>query len=140
MSTRSQAMLARGLANSGNLCFMNAVLQALLASPPFYSLCTHLQKHDIPPRCAFLDAFARFASEFPSGQATVESRALYADYLIRLVDERFAKAGSREVQLRRQEDAHEFLTFLLDGLHEDLLAGTQAHERQTRLTRPSSAR
>lgn len=100
---------------------MNAVLQALLASRPFFSLCLHLQKHDIPSRLAFLETFARFIGEFPEG-ATVDSRSLHADYLIRLVDERFAKAGSRELQLRRQEDAHEFLTFLLDGLHEELVS------------------
>ena len=103
---------------------MNAVLQALLASRPFYSLCLHLQKFDIPSRCAFLETFARFISEVPEGPAHVENRSLYADYLVRLVDERFAKAGSKETQLRRQEDAHEFLTFLLDGLHEDLLLCT----------------
>ncbi|KAJ0616311.1 putative ubiquitinyl hydrolase 1 [Helianthus annuus] len=41
-------LLPRGLVNSGNLCFLNATLQALLACAPFVHLLQELRMRNIP--------------------------------------------------------------------------------------------
>lgn len=40
--------LPRGLVNLGNLCFLNATLQALLSCSPFFELLDELRNRDIP--------------------------------------------------------------------------------------------
>lgn len=46
--TSSTTLLPRGLINSGNLCFLNSTLQALLSCPPFVDLLRNLQNREIP--------------------------------------------------------------------------------------------
>lgn len=46
--TVSVELLPRGLVNSGNLCFLNATLQALLACSPFVLLLQELRMRKIP--------------------------------------------------------------------------------------------
>lgn len=46
-------LLPRGLINSGNLCFLNATLQALLSCSPFVQLLQELRIRDIPKVCHF---------------------------------------------------------------------------------------
>lgn len=49
----------RGLINAGNLCFLNATLQALLSCSPFVQLLQRVQFQDIPKvLCIFLYAFS----------------------------------------------------------------------------------
>lgn len=46
--TSSTKLLPRGLINSGNLCFLNSTLQALLSCPPFVALLRNLRNREIP--------------------------------------------------------------------------------------------
>lgn len=46
-------LLPRGLINSGNLCFLNATLQALMSCSPFVQLLQELRTRDIPKVCPF---------------------------------------------------------------------------------------
>ena len=41
-------LLPRGLINAGNLCFLNATVQALLSCSPFVQLLQELRNRDIP--------------------------------------------------------------------------------------------
>lgn len=50
-------LLPRGLINSGNLCFLNATLQALLSCTPFIQLLQELRIRNIPKVCFFLKKF-----------------------------------------------------------------------------------
>lgn len=50
-------LLPRGLVNSGNLCFLNATLQALLSCSPFVQLLQELRIRTIPKVIIFRDLF-----------------------------------------------------------------------------------
>jgi ubiquitin carboxyl-terminal hydrolase 10 len=49
-----KSLLPRGLINTGNLCFLNATLQALLSCSPFVQLLQELRIRDIPKVCHFI--------------------------------------------------------------------------------------
>jgi ubiquitin carboxyl-terminal hydrolase 10 len=120
----------RGLTNTGNTCFMNVILQSLLFCPPFYSFFTSSAcSLSTSPLIA---AVYRFLDEFETSSTilidpricisrlliTVESSDAFVpkdiyDILRKLV-------RTPNTQKGRQEDAAEFLGFLLDGLHEEL--------------------
>ena len=51
-------LMPRGLINSGNLCFLNATLQALLSCSPFACLLQELRNHDIPKVLIFWETRA----------------------------------------------------------------------------------
>lgn len=62
----------RGLVNTGNLCFANAVLQALVYCPPFFRLFRALARHLPAPvvgqhATPLVDATVRFLAEFDAG-------------------------------------------------------------------------
>ncbi|KVH90374.1 hypothetical protein Ccrd_007625 [Cynara cardunculus var. scolymus] len=85
--TTATELLPRGLVNSGNLCFLNATLQALLACSPFVRLLQELRMRNIPE----LSVCCQFA------------------------------ISCAELKYFRQEDAQEFLSFVMHQLHDELL-------------------
>ncbi|KAL6293516.1 hypothetical protein ACE6H2_001658 [Prunus campanulata] len=71
--TVATVLLPRGLINSGNLCFLNAMLQALLSCSPFVQLLQELRTRKVPKvGYPTLGAFVEFVSEFdmPSGSSS----------------------------------------------------------------------
>ncbi|KAN0060933.1 hypothetical protein ACQY0O_006667 [Thecaphora frezii] len=135
----------RGLVNTGNFCFANAILQMLVYCAPFYNLFTLIGREvpaDFGNTTPLMEAVIHFLREFvlvdahakPNGNAT-----LGADEEDDMVSS-FAPGASepfvpefvydamrlnkRFDLMRRghQEDAEEFLGFFLDTLHEELLS------------------
>jgi len=134
------ALLPRGLTNRSNWCFVNAILQALLACPPFYNLMKNLpnsvldlktQKSKTP----MLDSIVEFINEFSvleqmnknqkkdknrKKEDIVTGIGLEPSYVYRMLLN--LEEDTFKVVDGRQEDAEEFLTCLLNGLSDEMLA------------------
>jgi len=133
------AFLPRGLTNSSNWCFVNAILQALLACPPFYNLMKNLPcvvgLHSGKSKTPMIDAVVEFINEMtpletmnknqkkdktrknedlPTGNA-LEPKYVYRT-LLQLESETF------KVIEGRQEDAEEFLTCILNMVSDEMMA------------------
>ncbi|XP_068343209.1 ubiquitin carboxyl-terminal hydrolase 24-like isoform X1 [Pyrus communis] len=140
--TVSKSLLPRGLINSGNLCFLNATLQALLSCSPFVQLLQELRTLEVPKvGYPTLSAFAEFVSEFdmPSGSSSKDkdtsvletgrpfSPAMFEGVLKNFTpDVPTSISGRPSFLLKllvffRQEDAQEFLSFIMDQMHDELL-------------------
>jgi ubiquitin C-terminal hydrolase len=126
----------RGLVNTGNLCFLNAIVQALLSCSPFFQLLQTLKSRDIPEvGYTTLHAFVKFVVKFEEDEpidtnlkknvkATggIEVGQSFCPTMFDAVlksfspDQPLSPSGSP-----RQEDAQEFLGFVMDRLHDELL-------------------
>ncbi|KAI5800246.1 ubiquitin-specific protease [Peziza echinospora] len=127
----------RGLVNTGNMCFMNAILQMIIFCGPFYHFLDLLGKnvaHSFKGDTPLIDTMIVFLREFRvMGQkAAFEKLSGFKEkeYLEAFGEPfvpEFVYGALREVQrfasMRRghQHDAEEFLGFLLDELHEELV-------------------
>ncbi|XP_049574673.1 ubiquitin carboxyl-terminal hydrolase 10 isoform X1 [Syngnathus scovelli] len=127
----------RGLVNKGNWCYINATLQALIACPPMYHLMKSIPLHSETQRpCTstpMIDNFVRLVNEFTNmpvpakpkpgvGEKLVKDirpgipfEPTYIYRLLTLIKSSLSEKG-------RQEDAEEYLGFILNGLHEEMLA------------------
>ncbi|KAI8618945.1 hypothetical protein BC830DRAFT_857743 [Chytriomyces sp. MP71] len=111
------------------MCFMNAILQPLLHCVTFYNLIKQLGlnvaysfKTNTPLMDAFITFFNEFDEELPhqlSGKTKCRT-ASDAFEPVYVYDALWKKSNVDSIK-GRQEDAEEFLGFLLDGLHEELL-------------------
>ena len=107
-----------GLVNLGNTCYMNSSLQCLRSIKELtqyflnYFDEKQLNKNNMMGTEGFLaQAFANYLYKMNhSKQNYLELKSF--KYAIGIVDDRFAGTD--------QQDSHEFLTFLLDSIHEDL--------------------
>ncbi|KAF9429781.1 ubiquitin-specific protease doa4 [Entomortierella beljakovae] len=107
-----------GLTNLGNTCFMNSVIQCLIATPPlsrFFldgSFKRHINmKNPLGTQGKLASAFSDLIRSMWSGQSLVISPTSFRNAI-----------GGFAPQFKgtEQHDSQEFLSFLLDGLHEDL--------------------
>lgn len=137
LTHRSCMIKPRGLSNRNNWCFVNAILQALVACPPFYNLIKSLPQEtvdkasmikitrvvrDFMAEFSPLDHFPKFTNRRDKGKKnedlplgmTFEASSVF-QFLLNLSDETFKVVDGR------QEDAEEFLTFLLNKLNDEML-------------------
>ena len=121
-TAKEQMVSTCGLHNFGNSCYMNATLQCLSATVPLsrYMLDGIYRRainvhNPLGTRGALADAFALLLRRL------WRSSGAFAPYEFRDVISRVAPV----FRSADQQDAQEFLVFLLDGLHEDLNLVTQ---------------
>lgn len=125
-------LLPRGLINSGNLCFLNATLQALLSCTPFVENMQRLRaqsisKVDYPTIAAFSGFIANFA--IPSSSiaikkdvSSIEIGKPFCPTMFEMVLRNFTPDVPAAFSGRpRQEDAQEFLCFIMHQMHDELL-------------------
>ncbi|KAL3285107.1 hypothetical protein HHI36_019231 [Cryptolaemus montrouzieri] len=152
----------RGLINRSNYCYINSILQALLACPPLYNLLSGLSKNIVSNEkrkpTPVIDSMCKLINEFehlPAGQRvgrrTDKNQKKEAGVLINCGNP-FEPAwiykmlnGMRSDSFLiegRQEDAEEFFGCLLNGLNDEIqelmkLVANDSTENTTELI-PSS--
>ena len=128
---KPQAFIPRGLINSSNWCYINATLQALLMCPPFYQLLKSLPANDkinnysetVTPT---IDCFVKLASEFhplstKKGYQTGKEMRQGHAFAPECVYDMLSATKSSLSDSGKQEDAEEFLSSALNGLHEEMV-------------------
>ncbi|XP_069492361.1 ubiquitin carboxyl-terminal hydrolase 10 isoform X2 [Ambystoma mexicanum] len=126
----------RGLINKGNWCYINATLQALVACPPMYHLMKSIPiftKAERPcTSTPMMDSFVRLMNEFTNMPIPPKPKQVPGDKIVKDIRPGVAFEPSYMYNLltvtksslsekNRQEDAEEYLGFILNGLHEEML-------------------
>ncbi|CAA6668948.1 unnamed protein product [Spirodela intermedia] len=132
----SKDLLPRGLINSGNLCFLNATLQALLSCTPFVRLLQDLRARTIPKiGYPTLNAFVEFIMDFDLPEVSSPKKheasvvrtgpsfspIMFDGVLKNFTPDLPAYNSSVRGGQGLQEDAQEFLSFIMDRMHDELL-------------------
>ena len=147
LNHKSPSLRPRGLTNRSNWCFANAVLQALIACPPFYNLMKCLPLDPTPAEAKtggvaerqrqslkVVRAAYEFVSEFEvvanfpklnnkNKSKKVDDLPLGKNFEPNTVYNALSKASTADsFGHGRQEDAEEFLLMLLNGLTDEMQA------------------
>ncbi|KAJ5216919.1 hypothetical protein N7468_009927 [Penicillium chermesinum] len=125
----------RGLVNTGNMCYMNSVLQILVSCVPFHQFLDHVGRravHSFKSDVPLIDALIMFMREFRVIDAATSEDQLrmrlkpseleqYGDAFVPEFVYDMIRQLPRFKDMRRghQQDAQEFLGFLLEELHEE---------------------
>lgn len=124
---KPQAFIPRGLINSSNWCYINATLQALLMCPPFFQLLKSLPRAEKNQKTStpFIDCFINLACEFSplstkKGYQQSKEIRQGPPFTPDCVYEMLASTKSSLSENGTQEDAEEFLSCVLNGLHEEM--------------------
>uniref|UniRef100_A0A1B6DP74 ubiquitinyl hydrolase 1 n=1 Tax=Clastoptera arizonana TaxID=38151 RepID=A0A1B6DP74_9HEMI len=145
---RALSLQPRGLTNRSNYCYINAILQALVACPPFYNLMKALGAQCSPKNgksyTPIIDSMVQFINEFepmpvgarpPGRREKAQARkddanaqalndiitgpAFEPSYVYKMLN---SIRNDTTFQVEgRQEDAEEFLSCLLNGLNDEML-------------------
>jgi ubiquitin carboxyl-terminal hydrolase 10 len=145
LTNQVPSLQPRGLKNNGNWCYINSTLQVLLFCPSFYHFLMKfkLKTERGTSHTPILDALVLFASQFnemPPQQSTGKSRewnkqeiAMGMPFEPRYVYKMLSQVKTTLSQQGKQEDAEEFLSYILNGLHDEMvqLTGNKTQQDAT---------
>ncbi|KAJ1918244.1 hypothetical protein H4219_002716 [Mycoemilia scoparia] len=120
----------RGLVNAGNTCFMNVVFQSLLYCAPFYNALRQIREKvafSFNSRIPLVESLIMFLNEFPKCDTKEDPFDFDHTYDIEPFVPQFVYDALDRKKIFRtmkgsQEDAQEFMGYLLDGIHEELMS------------------
>ncbi|KAL3238848.1 hypothetical protein MRX96_021876 [Rhipicephalus microplus] len=113
---REQRRIGAGLVNMGNTCFMNTVIQCLTYCPPLANYLLHQDDHCA--KCKTLNFCMMCELQRHMKRALEKS----GDAIKPLYIYQRLKAIAKHFQFGQQEDAHEFLRYVVDNLWKAALA------------------
>ncbi|TWU72467.1 hypothetical protein ED733_004219 [Metarhizium rileyi] len=132
---RATLIEPRGLVNTGNMCYMNSVLQVLMFCAPFYDFLDQVSQraaHSFKSETPLVDAMVMFLQEFKvlaTASSSEQLRKTLKSHTFELYGEPFTpelvyealRQLPRFASMRRghQQDAEEFLGFLLQSLDDE---------------------
>lgn len=142
MDKQTVSLLPRGLTNRSNYCYINSILQALLACPPFYNLLMalpHSKNSNKMSSTPLIDNMIKFVHEFTplsdgarlarkdrankrgeDSIVDIQSGVAFEPFYVYTMLKNTSAAGVFSVE-GRQEDAEEFLSCLLNGINDEML-------------------
>ncbi|RLV89485.1 Ubiquitin carboxyl-terminal hydrolase [Spathaspora sp. JA1] len=120
----------RGLANTGNICYMNSILQILLYCEPFNRLLKLINDKSIGnlgnSPTPMLDATIKLFNQFKQETNTQEEEDDPSKIIPPISPDEFyssltSQSKFSHLKWGQQEDAEEFLGYYLDGLNDEFL-------------------
>ncbi|KAJ2718386.1 hypothetical protein GGI07_005776, partial [Coemansia sp. Benny D115] len=133
----------RGLVNTGNMCFMNVVLQALLYCAPFFNMLSSIKEgvaHSFKTETPLLEALIQYVHEFDIDTTPLArlENGPGDPFVPENVYEALRKKNVFQTLRGQQEDAQEFMSYLIDGIHEEMVDILHTRRLAPTLTKTSA--
>lgn len=128
--TSTKEISPRGLLNQSNMCFFNSVLQVLVHCRRFLALLAEIRTYSAPSiktNTQVLDGLVEFGSQYAMPAVGTRRGILSAEKFYGVICNH---PNFKHLQRGRQEDAQEFLGYLLDALEKDFDSALPSEEDQ----------